>query len=534
MFKALLKINFTSLINWFMGGSKKGGSKSKNGKVKGVLYGALMLYVLGVFAWLFIMTFGFLAEPLADAGLGWLFFALIYLASFAMMFIFSVFTAKSKLYEAKDNDLLLSMPIPPSAILCSRMIMLLCINLLFGALVAIPGIISWFNAVGFDFATLILFLVEFIALTFFALAVSALFGWLLALASSRMRKKVLFETVLSFVFLALYLYFYSQLNTFLQSILINSSSFADSLGKVFLVYWMGEAALGNIGLMLASVAVLIVPFVIVCVILSRSFVKTATTHKGAAKVKYEAKPMQASSSGNALIRREAARFFSSSVCIVNNGLGAIFIIVAAAALVIYKSTVLSFLSIMPELADIAFPLCSLVGIVFAGLVLPTSSSVSLEGKAIWIVQSMPVSPAEVLRAKLRFCLLLYYPPVILLMAAAMYVFEPSSYIAVLGIILPLAAVTVMAEIGLICNVRHPSLNWTTESQAVKSGAAVLISMLLDFAIIATVGIAVYFLYDSGVDIEMILMGLTVVLLLLSRLLLGSIYGKVSARFANIS
>ena len=534
MFKALLKINLASILNWLTGGSKKNSGKSKGGKGKAVLYAVLMLYVLGVFAWMFTMTFGILAEPLADAGYGWLFFALIYLASFALMFIFSVFSAKSSLYEAKDNDLLLSMPIPPSAILGSRMLMLFGINLLFGALVAVPGVFCWFSAVGFDFVTLITFIVTFLALCFFALAMSAFFGWLLALASARMRKKVLFETVLSLVFLAAYIYFYSQLNTFLQSILLNSSAFAESIGKIFLVYWMGEGAMGNIGLLLAAIAVLIAPFIIVYAVLSRSFVKTATTHRGTAKVKYEAKPMQAASSGKALIRREAARFFSSSVCIINNGLGAIFTIAVAVLLVVYKSDVNEFLLMMPGFGDAVFGLCSLLGIMLAGMVLPTSSSVSLEGKAIWIVQSMPVSPAEVLRAKLRFCLTLYLPPLALFIAAAIYVFEPSASIAILGIILPIAAVVVMAEIGLICNVRHPSLNWTTESQAVKSGASVFISMLLDFAIVASIGLVSYLLFDKGIDVEKIMMGLAIVFLLAARYLLGLICGRISTRFANIA
>jgi ABC-2 type transport system permease protein len=63
--------------------------------------------------------------------------------NFAMMFIGSIFAAKAQLYEAKDNELLLSMPIPPSAILASRMLTLLLINLAFDLMIAVPAGIAW-------------------------------------------------------------------------------------------------------------------------------------------------------------------------------------------------------------------------------------------------------------------------------------------------------------------------------------------------------------------------------------------------------
>ena len=58
-----------------------------------------------------------------------------------------MFTAKAQLFEARDNELLLSMPIKPSAILASRMVSLLLLNLGFELLVAIPAVSYFIESV---------------------------------------------------------------------------------------------------------------------------------------------------------------------------------------------------------------------------------------------------------------------------------------------------------------------------------------------------------------------------------------------------
>ena len=175
MLKALLKVNFAALVSWLSGSGKRG-SKGKGGKVKGIVYALLMLYVLGVFCWLFGQIFQLLAKPLYNAGCGWLYFVYVFIVAFAVMFIFSVFAAKNRLYEAKDNDLLLSMPIPPTVILASRMALLFAMNFIFGVLVIAPAVYRWYELVPFELGSFVCILAEFLGLCLFSLSLSALFG----------------------------------------------------------------------------------------------------------------------------------------------------------------------------------------------------------------------------------------------------------------------------------------------------------------------------------------------------------------------
>ncbi len=85
------------------------------------------------------MLFGALCQPLCEAGLNWLYFAIMGIVGILLSFIGSVMMTKSQLYDAKDNELLLSMPISPGQILAGRLLSLLLLNYIYQSFVMIPA-----------------------------------------------------------------------------------------------------------------------------------------------------------------------------------------------------------------------------------------------------------------------------------------------------------------------------------------------------------------------------------------------------------
>ena len=198
MLKSLLRVRFAALLAAFTGQSRKRGRQTK-GKAAG--YALLMLYCFCAFVFLFYSSFSQLAEAFFPAGLGWLYFAMFAIMAFALMFIGSVFTAKSQLFEAKDNELLLSMPIAPRAILASRMASLWLLNLIFGLVVAVPAALAWAQAAALPVLGWVSIVLLLPALDFFSLAVTSLLAWGLSLLASRLRRKSLVTVIGSVVFL---------------------------------------------------------------------------------------------------------------------------------------------------------------------------------------------------------------------------------------------------------------------------------------------------------------------------------------------
>ena len=204
--------------------------------------------------------------------------------SFALMFIGSVFMAKSQLFEAQDNELLLAMPVPPRYILGSRMVALAIYNAVFQLIVAIPALAAWCVSGYATAAGVIAFLLLLPVLNLFTLAVTCLFSWLLSLLTSRMRNKNLVTMLFSLLFFGAYFVVIGRANEYVAELAASGAKIADALGGVSPLVWLGEAMVGgNVPALLGSLALLLVPFVLVYALLSRSFIGIVTMKRGAAK-----------------------------------------------------------------------------------------------------------------------------------------------------------------------------------------------------------------------------------------------------------
>ena len=75
--------------------------------------------------------------------MGWLYFAIMGLLAILLGAFGSVFNTYSGLYLAKDNDLLLSMPIPVRTIMAARLLGVYLMGLMYSGVVMLPAIIVY-------------------------------------------------------------------------------------------------------------------------------------------------------------------------------------------------------------------------------------------------------------------------------------------------------------------------------------------------------------------------------------------------------
>lgn len=524
--KALFRVRLIAFKGMMTGAGR---SKRKRSPLQTLGFAALMLYAVGFFGFSFFTTFSSLAGPFAAAGLSWLYFAFAGLISVALMFVGSVFTAKSQLYEAKDNDLLLSMPILPRDILLSRLFLLLVLNLLMGLMTGAPAIAAWFLTNGFSLPLLLrALLVFFVLLPLLVLMLTALFGWLLHLASARVRNQSMLTVVLSLCFLALYFFIYSQMNTWLFAIASDPSGLARSLGGAAPLVWLGRGvAEGDAASLLKLALGVAAVFAAGFALLSKSFIRTATDRRGAAKIQYVEKKTDALTPRRALLLRELRHLWKSPGYLLNSGFGAILAPAAAVALLIKRDALLVLME-NPDLAPL-LPVGLVLGLCFiAASTCLTAPSVSLEGKSLWLLQSLPVTPQEALGAKLRLHLLISLPAIGLTSLVFALVAKPAPLLFALMLLVPAAFAAFSGLIGLFENLRHPNFDWTNETQAVKSSGSVLFSMLLCWGLLIPPAI-VLAAFGSGLAPE-ILLGAYLALLCVLDLLL---YRRLMRRGAEI-
>jgi ABC-2 type transport system permease protein len=480
MLKLLVKQRLGAIKSWLLGAGRR---KGNAGPGKLLLYALLMLYAAAAVGFmLYASIFSVIAGPFFELGLGWLYFAMFVLIDLGLMFIGSVFMTKSQLFEARDNELLLSMPIPPKDILASRMIALLLMNYFLDLVAAVPAVLAWCVALRPDTGSLVFFAIVFLALPFFALALSALFGWVLSLLTGRIKRKSLVSTVISLIFLMAYMFGIGRLNTAMLALVEKAQSAARGIGAVLPVYWAGTAvAETDTARLLLTLAWMIIPFIIVYVILSATFIKTATSKHGLAVTAYTGGIDKLRSGRSALLTKEFRRFSSSSAYMLNAGLGAVFMVIAAAALLIKMSAVRGLIGMMEGVGSFVQPVVIILIGAMNGMITVSAPSVAIEGSSIWITRSMPVKTKDILLAKLRLHIIIAAPATLILSIAAAVVLKADAEMLPFMIATPLVFAVFEALTGLIANIRHPGLEWVNETQAVKSNVSVLIGMALGWA-----------------------------------------------------
>ncbi len=483
----------------------------------------LAVYILIYFFVLFYLLFSKLCEPFHMVGIDWLYFCMAGLMAIVLMFVGSIFMTQAQLFEAKDNELLLSMPIRPSDILFSRMIVLYVYNLVFGLLVLIPAGYAYVECTGVRIVNLIFYAVLSLVLPFLAIALASLVGWILALAGTRVRNKSLFTMIFSLAFLALYFWGYTKVFGYIQTLIANGAIFAEKIrsGALPLYYLGNSVAEGNLWQLFVTVLCLVLPFVLLYVLLSKFFIKITTTKRGFAKIAYREQAMKSGSRKAALLKKELRTFVTSPVYMLNGSLGVILLVVSAVAVLIKKDDFLQYVGMLPALTEHMLVLLPMIVCMMSSTNMLTAPSVSLEGKRFWILRSMPVPTKEILMAKVQLQLCICVPAGLLTSVCYGIAFESDAVGMFFLIVLPLIANIMFALLGLVINLKLPKLDAISETAAIKQSASTIVDMLAAMALVMIPG-AIYIVnvmkLDSVIGAELFLGVVTVVYALISFVL----------------
>ena len=476
MLKTLLKKELYNLFYSKMQ-NKKGDQRRSASTLVG--YGILFALVCIMLAGVVFFISSAICTGLVGKGNDWFYFSLIALLASFMGVVGSVFTTYSTLYLAKDNEQLLAMPIPPSKILFSRVFSVWIMGLLFEALIFIPSIVSYCLIASPSAASVIFSVLVMLIVSFFVLSLSCLFGWLVALISTKIKHKNIITIILSLAFLGAYYYLYFRLSDIVNILAQNSKAISDVFrNALFPVYYIGLAATGDALALILSAVVVIALFALVYWILSRSFIKIATANRGNKKVKYKEKQLSRSSVSGALLRKELKRFTSSSTYMLNCGLGTVFILLAAGYLIFKGSELNGMVSAAPFLNNFKALAAAVVVAFVVSMNNITAPSISLEGKNIWILQSMPVPAWQVLKAKLNLHISITTIPVVIFVVCADIVLGIDIFSAVLLLLFSIIFVLFTACLGLMINLKMPNLNAKNETAAVKQNIGIMLAMFI--------------------------------------------------------
>ena len=532
MLKTLLKKQMAEIFRNYFYDPKKNKMRSKGATIAYIaLYALLMVGLLGgIFA---LMAVG-LCGPLVEAGMDWLYYLLMGLIAVFLGTFGSVFSTYSSLYLSKDNDLLLSMPIPVRCVMASRLLGVYLLGLMYAAVVIVPAVIVYWLTAPVTAGTIVGGVLMVLIVSVIVMVLSCLLGWVVARISLKLKNKSFITVILSLLFLAAYYFVYYKAQALITLLVENAAVYGMKIrGSAYLLYLFGCVGAGDwLAMLIVTVTqALLLALTMWCI--ARSFLKIATATGSVKKVRFEHKAVRAQSTQRALLGKELRRFTASPNYMLNCGLGILMLTAAGIALIIKGG------ALGQTLADVFSGNVGVVPVLMCAAVCLLASmndmaapSVSLEGKSLWLAQSLPVVPWQVLRAKLDVQLVLTGVPV-LFCALCMVIALPGGALEkVLLVVVALLYALLSALAALALGLKMPNLTWTNETTPIKQSGCVMLSLFANWFYAIALG-GLYFLCGDAISAAMYLAIFAVVTAAGSALLLRWVKKQGARIFAAL-
>lgn len=493
-FKALVVLNLKAMLNSVRFGGKKKKARAATGIGTIVFIGFLALYLSGIYSFLF-------ASQFAPIGMVHLVIMMMAVLAVVMGLMFTVFAAQGIIFGGRDNDLMLALPIPAFTLLLARTIALYVENLVFSFFIMAPAGVAYLvfgGAGGVGFLIKLLLATLFLALLPTVLAL--LVGFLLAWMTSKFGRRALVSNVLYCGAFVLLMVFIFQLNFSVQTITVSAAMGIEQGFSVWGVPFMllvEGVCQGNFLSLILFIALCLVPFLLVVWFFAGRY-KKLVTNLGAksARSDYKLGTVAAADSRRALLSKESKRFFGTPIYLFNTGVGLVMMVAGGVAALFFKGTIEEFLHQMGEFAA-ALPIMPLLCVTVAFMVTMTAvtaSSISLEGKQLWILKEAPVPVEHIFGAKVGFQLLIELPCVLactvcLAFAFSLPVLEWLVFFLVGGVLSVFCAL-----FGLYVNLCMPKLDAANDTMVVKNSGAAMVGVFVPMLIALVLGVLWFFLH----------------------------------------
>lgn len=518
MLKILIKKQIFESWRGIFINSKTGKARSKKSRI------AMFIFFATCFVFIAFSFFGMsmMLTPLFKTEYEWLVYAIFGLLAISISTFLNAFSASSVLYKAKDNEMLLSMPIEPKEILLSRIVSLYIMATLYASCVWLPVCLNgWIHGansiVSIVFEILLVFVIGLLST-----ALSCIIGYVFALINNASKNRALVTVLSSVLLLGVYYVTMFRLESIFATFVQKSSEVANSIsswGMIFVV--LAKAAQGDLINFVLFTLISIVVFVLVYYVLSKTFISISTRGNNVVKTNGKIKYATKSDSKSALFKKELKRFTSSPAYMLNTALGVVFVL-ALAVMAVLKSNDINEILVplskeLPIINDF-LPLVILVSIMMViSINCISTPSISLEGNKFWILKSLPINPMDVFDAKERLHVLINGIPSLISIIVLGLCFKINTNILILISFILILFIIQQALIGLIFGVLRPNFTWTNETQPIKQSLNMLFVMLIGWLIIIAIG-GGYYLLRNKIQISLYCEILVVVMYVITYLL----------------
>lgn len=484
----LMKINLLNTINYNK--LKKGDKKEKIKAIGMAVLIILTAIILGGSGFSLCFYLSNFLMPINQMEL--LLIIGIVGGSFVTIFT-SLYKASSYLFQSKDYEILASLPIKQSTILGSKLLMLLLNNYLFAsAFILIPGIV-YFIKMDTHLMYLPFLMILALIAPLIPTLVSSIIAFLISNISSRSKNNNLVSIILNLALILVALFISFDLQNIIMHLIQNSSSIVEVATKLYppAYYFVDALKNINIGSLLIFLIISILPTLLFILLVSNNFNKiNSKLSESYRSNDYELQELQPSKPVKALFKKDLKRYLSSTIYVMNSCIGMILLPLFALGIVLIGYDNIASLLEISVVVDMVK--IQVVGIVVFCILMSNTScvSISIEGKNLWILKSFPIDEMDIFKSKILLNILLTLPISVLSFLVIGLKLNFGLY-TMIPVIISIVLISIFsASLGLFINLLYPKLEFTSDVQAVKQSASVIINMissLLYVAILCGIG-----------------------------------------------
>lgn len=456
-----------------------------------IVLALIVMFSIGSYAVMF-------AEELASKNLTYIILTIFIMVTSLLTIIEGVYKSQGILFEAKDNDLLFSLPISKSKIFFTRVFKLISFQFLYNSLFMLPAIIVYAIYEKPNLSFYLLSLIMLVLLPIIPTIVACIIGYIIKGVTSRFKSRNILQVILTSFILLLIFYGSFNMQTMIANVTQNANNINEVITKIYYPAGLYINLIQNFNVLdlVALIAINIIPAVLFIYVASIFYFKITSKlgEKGnnSKKGNWEKsakKTFKAKSQLSGLISKEMKRFFSSSVFIVNAGFGMVLMLAVTIGISINFEGMINSMLQGKEIEISIVEIRTFMPKIFYGFVVfiscmtsITSSMISLEGKSFNITKSLPVKPEKVLLAKVLTSNIISTPVILVCDVIFFIVFKVAIMDMIFILLASILMPTFTALVGILMNLKYPKMDATSDTEVVKqsmsSGLSVFIGMFV--------------------------------------------------------
>lgn len=436
-----------------------------------------------------------------------------------MTLIEGIYKSGNLLFNCKDDNLLLSLPIKRSTVLFIRVFKFYIFELIYNSIFLLPAIIVYARYMKPDFIYYIVSTIGLILFPIIPILISCLVGTIITFISSKFRGKNIVQIIITVLFLLVVIYFSYNSENLVLNIGKNATNINTIITKVYypIKIYVEIIKEFNFIKLLEFIFINLGTFVVAVILIGKVYFNINSSVKSIKISKSNKKYVIKSSSPiKALIKKELNRFVNSPVFVTNAGFGVVLFVFICILMAIKFDSLLEMI-IQNNSAITINNIENYLPVIFLGIICftsfmtsITSSMISLEGRTFNILKSLPIEPYKIIRAKILTALVIMLPFIILgnIIVFIRFSFDILSIILILfaSVLLPLIAET----IGIIVNLNYPRMDAKNDTEIVKQSMSSSISVFIGMGIIGITAFLLFKALEAGIKNIIIMIIFTVI------------------------